>query len=147
MSVVFDRVEFDDQHTSATIYVDKAIYSPSAILRVSYWFSKDLYFLLEEHNDGLRVRVGLRSTSITLEQPKVKKIDDWLPDIFNAFVDSQLRVEIQSETAAVRELIIAKAFAEAGVLEDLPPGTSEDSVGINHPDAVALVRISSKPIE
>jgi His-Xaa-Ser system protein HxsD len=145
MSPEFDRVEFDDEHTAATIYVDKAIYSTSAVLRASYWFSKDLYFHLEEEKQQLRVNVGLRSPKATLEQPLPKKIDDWLPGIFNALVDAQLRVEIQAETAGIRELIIAKAFAEAGVLEDSPPGTFEDPVGVRNTNAPPLVKISNKP--
>jgi hypothetical protein len=55
-------------------------------------------------------------------------------------------VEIQAETAAIRELIIAKAFAESGVLEDSPPGTFRDPVGSGHSDAQGLINISTKSL-
>jgi His-Xaa-Ser system protein HxsD len=147
MSVEFGRIDFDDQHTSATISIDKKIYSKSAVLRACYWFSKDIYFQLDEKEDSLRVTVGLRVAAPTLNQPKVKKIDEWIPEILDALLDSQLRVEIQAETAAVRELIVAKAFAESGVLEDPPPGTFEDPVALGNSDANALIKITNNPPE
>lgn len=118
MSVQFGPVEFDDQHTAATISIDKKIYSKSAVLRACYWFAKDLYCHLKERDELLEITVGLRVSSPTLDQPKIRKIDEWLPEIYDALLDSQLRLEIQAETAGVRELIVAKAFAESGVLED-----------------------------
>ena len=144
MSVQFGPVEFDDQHTAATISIDKKIYSKSAVLRACYWFGKDLYCHLKERGDLLEVTVGLRVSSPTLDQPKIRKIDEWLPEIFDALLDSQLRVEIQTETAGVRELIIAKAFAESGVLEDPPPGTFADPVTRSDAKAMDLIRINTK---
>jgi His-Xaa-Ser system protein HxsD len=147
MSVQFGPVEFDDQHTAATISIDKKIYSKSAVLRACYWFGKDLYCHLKERGDLLEVTVGLRVSSPTLDQPKVRKIDEWLPEIYDALLDSQLRIEIQAETAGVRELIVAKAFAESGVLEDPPPGTFDDPVARNDAESSDLIRISTRSSE
>jgi His-Xaa-Ser system protein HxsD len=143
MSVQFGHVEFNDQHTAATIAIDKKVYSKSAVLRACYWFGRDLYFHLNETDELLAVTVGLRVSSPTLDQPNVRKIDEWLPDIYDALLDSQLRVEIQAETAGVRELIIAKAFAESGVLEDPPPGTFEDPVAQSGAKPGDLISIST----
>jgi His-Xaa-Ser system protein HxsD len=143
MSVQFGPVEFDDRHTAATISIDKRVYSKSAVLRACYWFAKDLYCHLNERDEFLEVTVGLRVSSPTLGQPKVRRIDEWLPDIYDALLDSQLRVEIQAETAGVRELIVAKAFAESGVLEDPPPGTFEDPVA-RSAKSTDLIRISTE---
>jgi hypothetical protein len=44
----------------------------------------------------------------------------------NALLDHQLRFEIARETATLRELIVAKAFAEGDVLEDPPVGDDRD---------------------
>jgi len=143
MSAEFECVVFDDQRTAATISIDKKVYSKSAVLRACYWFSKDLYFHVDETGDALQVRVALRVPSPTLNQ-RIRKLDEWMPDIFGAFVDSQLRVEIQAETAGVRELIIAKAFAESGVLEDLPPGTFADPVTLGNIESKKLIKISNK---
>ena len=147
MSVQFGPVELDDQHTAATISIDKKIYSKSAVLRACYWFGKDLYCHVKERDDLLEVTVGLRVSSPTLDQPKIRKIDEWLPEIYDALLDSQLRIEIQAETAGVRELIVAKAFAESGVLEDPPPGTFDDPVARSDAESSDLIRISTRSSE
>jgi len=147
MSIEFGSVEFDDQHVAATISIDKKVYSKPAVLRACYWFGKDLYFHVNEQDELLQVTVGLRVPSPTLDQPKVRKIDDWLPEIYDALLDSQLRVEIQAETAGVRELIVAKAFAESGILEDPPPGTFQDPVAEGDTESRGLVRIATKSAE
>jgi His-Xaa-Ser system protein HxsD len=147
MSFQFGAVEFDDHHTTATISIDQKVYSKPVVLRACYWFGKDLYFHLNEKDGFLVVTVGLRVSSPTLDQPNVSKIDDWLPEIYDALLDSQLRVEIQAETAGVRELIIAKAFAESGVLEDPPPGTFEDPVARNDTKPRGLISITTKSSE
>lgn len=131
---LFNDVQVNGDHTVATVTVEKDVFSRSAVLRACYWFGEKLWFQIKETEEHLQIKVTLRETTSTLQNPKVKRIDEWMPDLFDAFVDSQLRVEIQSETAAIRELIIAKAFAEAGVLEDAPPGTFEDSVEVKDLD-------------
>lgn len=128
MTSGFEPVEIDAQHSKAVLSIDKTIYSKSAVLRACYWFSRELWFDLQEKENCFLITVGALVTSPTLSCPTVKKIEEWLPQILNALADSQLRVEIQAETASVRELIIAKAFAESGVLEDAPPGTFTDLV-------------------
>jgi len=148
MNAPVGPVEFDDQHTTATISIDRKVYSRPAVLRACYWFGKDLFCHVKERGaELLEVTVGLRVPSPTLDQPKVRKIDEWLPEIYDALLDSQLRVEIQAETAGVRELIVAKAFAESGVLEDPPPGTFEDPVARSHAESRDLIRIATKSRE
>lgn len=134
------RIQINDRHSEAVLSIDKQVYSKSAALRVCYWFSRDLWFDLSEQDDCLLMRVGVIVTSPTLSHPEVKQIEAWLPEILNALTDSQLRVVIQAETASIRELIIAKAFAESGVLEDSPPGTFADPV-----ESKNLVKLATGP--
>lgn len=141
MSGQFEQVVLDDERTSAIITVPKQVYSKSAVLKACYWLGRDLHFQIEEQETEFKIIAGLRVSQPSLAQPKVKKIDDFLPDLFEALVDHQLRVEIQEETTAVRELIIAKAFSESGVLEDSPPGTFEDPVAARTKGNDGLVQI------
>jgi His-Xaa-Ser system protein HxsD len=138
MTSGFENVEVDAQHCKAVLSIDKKVYSRSAVLRVCYWLSRELWFDLQEKEDCFLMTAGVLVTSPTLSQPMVKKIEEWLPQILNALTDSQLRVEIQAETASIRELIIAKAFAESGILEDAPPGTFTDPV-----ESKNLVRLTA----
>jgi His-Xaa-Ser system protein HxsD len=144
MSHPFSHVEFDSGHVTATLSIDKKVYSKSAVLKACYWFSEDLYFQVSEEDTHLNIAVRLREAVPTLNRPSVKKIDEWLPDILNALVDSQLREDIQAETAGIRELIIAKAFAESGILEGLPPGTFEDPVRTTQSESTRLVKIDTR---
>ena len=48
----------------------------------------------------------------------------------NALLDWQVRLDIQRETANLRELIVAKAFAEGNLLEDSPIGDDRDPVEV-----------------
>lgn len=144
MSGRFVDIEFDDQRTLARLSINKKVYTAPAVLRVCYWFSRDLWFQIDEQEEILRVTIGLKATRPTLSEPIVKNIEEMLPEFLNALLDSQLRVEIQAETAGIRELIIAKAFAESGILEDSPPGTFEDPVGGTHGPPENLINIITK---
>jgi His-Xaa-Ser system protein HxsD len=146
MSELLPRIEFDTGRATAILSIDKKVHSKSAILKVCYWLSEDLYFQVTEEESQFSVTVGLREVTPTLNRPSVKKIDEWLPDILNALVDAQLREEIQAETAEIRELIIAKAFAESGILEGLPPGTFIDPVETTQPESTRLVKIENTRI-
>jgi His-Xaa-Ser system protein HxsD len=143
MSLVPDQPTFDEERSSAAFLIDKKIYSKAAVLRACYWLNRDLHFRIEEQGDCFRVTASIQRAKPTLADPKPKKIDEMLPEFFDALQDSQLRVEIQAETAAVRELIIAKAFAESGVLEDPPPGTFDDPADTKRTGAEKLISIST----
>jgi His-Xaa-Ser system protein HxsD len=142
MSLDDGRTEFDDTHSTAKFPLSKKVFSKAAALRACYWLSRDLWSRVDDEAEELWITVGVRVSSPTLEHPKVKKIDDWLPDIFNSLVDAQLRV--QDETSGIRELIIAKAFAESGVLEDLPPGTFRDPVDAAPSEPSGLINIKTE---
>lgn len=137
-------IDVDDRHESATLSIAKQLYTKSAILRTCYWLDRDLWFQVDELGDHWLVKIQLRHVRPTLEHPTVQNIDEYLPDFFSSLQDSQLRVEIQSETASIRELILAKAFSEAGVLEDDPPGKIEDPVASHAITENRLVTISTK---
>jgi His-Xaa-Ser system protein HxsD len=144
MTMWLKSVEFDNAHTAATVRIDKSVYSKPAVLRACYWFGKDLHFHVHEKSKTLVVSVSLRVSTPTLDQPRIKPLDEWLADFFDALLDSQLRVEIQAETASIRELIIAKAFAESGILEDAPPGTFTDPVSTPSIDPEGFIKIAVK---
>jgi His-Xaa-Ser system protein HxsD len=138
----FGGLTIDDGQTRASLLLDKAVYSKDAILKACYWLTRDLTFALEEQETRYAIAIALRTVHATLDNPKPAKIEDLISEFFDALLDSQLRIDVQQETASIRELIIAKAFAESGVLEDPPPGTFEDPVALKGARTPDLVQIS-----
>jgi His-Xaa-Ser system protein HxsD len=132
-----------DSELSTTIRLDSRVYSKEAILRTCHWFTDIAYIHLPESPDGkIVVRVRLKPVSPTLANPKAARIDDVVGEFCNSLLEFELRRQVEAETAPVRELIIAKAFSESGILEDEPPGTISDPVGIDKP--ASFVQISEK---
>jgi His-Xaa-Ser system protein HxsD len=128
-----------DSEDSATIRLDARLYSKEAILRTSHWFTDVAYVYFPESSDGrFVIRVKLKPTD--REPPR---IGDVLGEFCNSLLEYELRRQVEAETAQVRQLILAKEFTESGILEDEPPGTFSDPVGISTPNS--LVQISRNP--
>lgn len=130
-----EAMRFEAEKDEAILNIDSRLFSREAVLRALYWFSKDLYSEVSFSEDRvqLQVRLRLKQSVPTLENPKPPDLGTLIAEFRTALVDSELRVQIQKETAGVRELILAKAFSEAGVLEDAPPLTYEDPVLASRP--------------
>ena len=105
-------------------------FSREAVVRASYWLSKDLHIDIPpcESEEIIQVILRPRSEVPTLDNPRPKSLEDLVVEFKDSLIDAELRVQVLRETSAVRELLLAKAFAEAGVLEDGPPGSFDDPV-------------------
>jgi His-Xaa-Ser system protein HxsD len=115
---------------SITLVLESCQFSRDAALRAAYWFSKDLYieFPPSENESKYSVILKAKTNLPMLDGPKPTSLEELSSEFQNSLVDFELRVRVQKETTAVRELLLAKAFAEAGVLEDDPPGSYYDPV-------------------
>jgi hypothetical protein len=51
-------------------------------------------------------------------------------------MDFALREKIEAKTSSIRDLLLAKAFSESGVLEDQPVGVFGDAVEEMKPDSM-----------
>jgi His-Xaa-Ser system protein HxsD len=132
-----------DSEFSATIRLDPRIYTREAILRASYWHTNTAYIVLpESSDDSLIVKIRLKHSGQTLENPKPITVAEFVGEFCNSLVDFELRRQVEAETAPVRQLILAKAFSESGILEDEPPGTIADPVDSNKRSS--LVQIPTK---
>lgn len=119
-----------------TIELDRTIFSPDAVLKTCHWFSKDFAFEISP-GDGASV-----SVSLTPKQPCVTP-GSVRADFFSMATDFTLRERVEVRTSSIRELLLAKAFAEAGVLEDSPEGVFGDAIEERKPDG--LFKILSNP--
>lgn len=126
-----------DSESSATIYLDPRIYSKEAILRACYWFTDVAYIRIPESpDDRLTIRIELKRTGPSLTNPKPTSIGEFLGEFCNSLLDFELRRQVESETATVRQIILAKAFSESGVLEGEPPGSIADPVESAEPSSI-----------
>jgi His-Xaa-Ser system protein HxsD len=131
-----------DSETSATVHLNPRVYGKEAILRACYWFTDVAYIHIPESpEDRLVVRVEMKQTVPTLANPKPTSVREFIGEFCNSLLDFELRRQIESETAPVRQLILAKAFSESGVLESDPPGVVADPVESARPSS--LVQIMS----
>lgn len=116
---------------TALLAVDEFVYSRDAVLRTSYWFTDRCYlFISRPHQGRFLVSLRLKESRPTLERPSPDVLEAVAGEFQNALLDHQLRIDIEQQTRAVRELLITKAFSEAGVLDDPPPGDPRDPVDI-----------------
>lgn len=130
--------------SSAVIYLDTKIYSKEAALKASYWYTDVAYFSFSECPDhNLAIQINLKNIQPSLENPRPLSMKDLVGEFCNSVLDFELRRQIDAETASVRQLILAKAFSESGVLEDEPPGNVADPVELKKP--TSLVQILDSP--
>jgi His-Xaa-Ser system protein HxsD len=104
-----------------TLSIDQNIYSQKAVMRASHWHTGELWISISRSDaDHLAVSIKPKNDSVD--------IDRAIAEFQNSLLDAQLRVEIADETATVRDLIVAKAFAEGDILEDAPVNDWKDPV-------------------
>jgi His-Xaa-Ser system protein HxsD len=132
-----------NSEVSTTIRLDSRIYSKEAILRTVLWFTDIAYVYFDESSaERFVVQVRLKSTAASLNNPRPPRIQDVVGEFCNSLLEFELRRQVETETAPIRQLILAKAFSESGILEEDPPGNFSDPVGIDRPDSI--VQISDK---
>ena len=102
------------------------LYSEVIIMKSFYWFSKDYDVTLSKESDVFEIVLS----------KKEGVIDDKLLSYLNSKIkqdvyDFKLRQIIYEETKTVKELLIAKAFANSDEYDTPPNGEFSDPVGYN----------------
>jgi His-Xaa-Ser system protein HxsD len=131
----------NESDSSALIYLDPRIYSREAILRAAYWFTNIAFIKISPSSTDSRivVQVRIKESRPTLESPEPAKLADVIGEFCNSLLDFELRRQVETETAGIRQLILAKAFSESGILEDEPPGPISDPVEKSHPGSFTQI--------
>jgi His-Xaa-Ser system protein HxsD len=134
------QVQYDSEG-SAVIYLDPRIYSREAILKASYWFTEAAFIHISPASSDNKfiVHITLKQSTPTLDNPQPVTISDLVGEYCNSVLDFELRRQVSVETEAVRQLILAKAFSESGVLEDVPPGAISDPVEAQEPSHLTQI--------
>lgn len=108
------------------VILDAAIIGKDAVLKTCYWFSRDFNHEIVMSNDA-RIEVRLSHKKSARPEAIASAQDDFLVTA----TDFELRSRMEAKTANIRELILAKAFAESAVFEDEPEGVFADAVEEN----------------
>ena len=122
----------------AVVEIDLAIVSAEALLKTCYWFSRDFVCEIRNRNEQIAdVFLTPRNPSSASDLASAK-------DAFTtSAMDFALREKIEAKTSGIRDLLLAKAFSESGVLEDQPAGVFGDTIEETKPDG--MFKILSNP--
>jgi His-Xaa-Ser system protein HxsD len=96
---------------SLTLEVDTAIYSLETLFRVCYAFTDRCYLFLEPATKETSVMVRITGKRSGFD------LNTIAGEFSNALIDERVRRDIAAETMAIRELIVAQAFAEADIID------------------------------
>jgi His-Xaa-Ser system protein HxsD len=134
------QIQYDSE-CSAVIYLDPRIYSREAILKASYWCTETAFIHISPASldNKFIVHITLKQSAPTLNNPQPVTISELVGEYCNSILDFELRRQVSVETEAIRQLILAKAFSESGVLEDVPPGAISDPVEAQKPSHLTQI--------
>lgn len=108
----FDQISQKIDLFEAVTSVDVRVYSLSSILKSAYTFLDKAYIFIEKGADPNWVQVLLRSK----KQDTAGQI--LAGEFHNELLNQLLQETVDRETARIRELLVAQAFAEAELVPD-----------------------------
>ena len=120
------------------VEISLSIVSPEALLKTCYWFSRDYVCEVKNQSESI-AKVVLSPRSVTRDFNPNSIRDAFL----TSALDFALREKIEAKTSGIRDLLLAKAFSESGVLEDEPQGVFGDKIEESNPDS--MFNILSNP--
>jgi His-Xaa-Ser system protein HxsD len=120
------------------VEINRDIISSEALLKTCHWFSRE--YICEVHNRNEHTV----DVFLTPRSPASASDLALARDAFTtSAMDFSLREKIEAKTSGIRDLLLAKAFSESGVLEDQPEGVFGDKVEEMKPDG--MFKILSNP--
>jgi His-Xaa-Ser system protein HxsD len=130
----------DRRELSLIVPLDRNLFSQEAILKACYWLSNDFTCSVSETPSQF-VHV-----TITARDADSSESLAWAKDALLASVtDFALRAKIEAKTSDIRDLLLAKAFSESGVLEELPQGVFGDKVEEEKPRGMFKILGNPEP--
>ena len=122
------------------IEISLNLISAEALLKTCHWLSRDFVCEIHERNEkSADVFLTPRDSSTSFDPASVK-------DVFiTTAMDFALRERIEEKTSGIRDLLLAKAFSESGVLEDQPEGVFGDRIEESKPDGMFKILNNRTP--
>jgi len=94
-----------------SVFVDTTVYSLEALFRVCYAFTDRCYLFLQQEEGSSVIKVMFTRKTQDCDLPTL------VGEFSNELINQRVRLQIAAETRAIRELIVAQAFAEADLLD------------------------------
>jgi His-Xaa-Ser system protein HxsD len=118
-----------DESTSRCLRLrlDSALYSEAVVFKCFYWYGKDFDVTIEKVNSGQELTVTLIPHRSTLTVEELERLHS---RVRRDLIDFKTRDIVARETRAIRELIVAKAFAHSDEFDQSPIGTIADLGGV-----------------
>lgn len=107
-----------------TVFVDSTLYSREAIFKCLYWYGNKFRTGINLANTTYEITLTPLATVVA----ETENFTETLEQLERDLIDFNLRDIVTRETRNVRDLLIAKAFAN-GEFEEDPPGEITDPVG------------------
>lgn len=125
------------ERASISFRVSTSLVSVEALLKTCYWFSGA--FVCDVANDGNNESiVSLKPRTDSQESPEEVR-----ERFTTQAMDFAVRERVALKTADVRDLLLAKAFSESGVLEDPPQGVFGDPIEEEKPHGMFRILSNS----
>lgn len=105
--------EIDEDGRSGALEVDLSIFPASVVLRAAYKLTGRAHVFVE------RVEEGATRVAVTFRAKGGHDLDAVIGDFANELIDQRLREEMAREMAPIREMVVAQAFAEGNLLDEL----------------------------
>lgn len=110
---------------SITVRFSRTLFSEQSIIKACYWLTRDYCCELNKDDLGsgaIEVNISTRDQNVDCDLVAAKAL------LLQSVEDFELRERINVHTSGIRDLLLAKAFSESGVLEDLPGGVFGDRI-------------------
>lgn len=100
----------DSLGVSSTLLVDLSVHSLTAVMKTAYWFT-DRYFLYLHRPEGNpeQICIEIRNKDINTQTDNLNSV---CAEFSNALIDQTVRQMVLTETSAVRDALVKKAFGE-----------------------------------
>jgi His-Xaa-Ser system protein HxsD len=119
----------DSQDQEIHLRISHDLVSSAALLKTCYWFSREYVCEVQDEGPGHSI-ISLKPK---LPSGSPQEIKD---SFMSQAMDFALRERVTADTASVRDLILAKAFSESGILEDDPQGVFGDLIEEENTDGM-----------
>jgi len=107
--------------TSIQIKIDSTLYSSGVVHKCFYWYGGKY---------SVEINTEQSYFVVIISDPKKEwNIDSIVSKIKTDLIDFKTREIISNETKNIREILIAKAFANNDDFDETPPGNVNDPIG------------------